>query len=51
MTVAELVRRLKLFRPDARIVIERDEHRLVDIDGISEKTISNEIVVSIKGST
>ena len=48
MTVAELVRRLKLFRPDARIVVEMDEHKVTDVAGIIEKPISNEIVVLIK---
>lgn len=50
MTVGELVRRLKLFRPDARIVIAMDEHRVADVAGIIEQSIANEIVVSIKSS-
>ena len=50
MTVAELVRRLKLFRPDTRVVIEMDEHRVADVTGVSERPIGYETVVSIKGS-
>lgn len=49
MTVGELVRRLKLFRPDARIVMAMDEHRVADVIGIMEQCIADEMVVSIKG--
>jgi hypothetical protein len=50
MTVGELVRRLKLFRPDARIMIEMGEQRAVDVAGITERVIASEPVISIKAA-